>query len=143
VATDEAGFKADFKKDLVEQFPTALIWTNTDMFRAGLPDMSALWSSFFFAMELKFIRKIPKRETSKCLTHEVSGPQLDFLNKTRTNDQYSCVLIGLQDVAVLMLELKSNYTLKEILSAPRIERVGGHWKVDNIFSMIRGRSGQE
>lgn len=142
MAVDEAGFKATLKKDLVITFPTALIWTNSDMFRSGLPDMSVLWNSFFFAMELKFIRKLPKQQNSKCLGHEVSEAQLDFLAKTRSNDQYSCVIVGLQDVAVIMLELKPNYTLREVLASPRIERVSGHWKVDNVFSTIRGKFGQ-
>lgn len=138
MAVSEADFKAGFKKDLIKQYPEALIWTNTDMFRAGLPDASALWNAHFFAMELKFIRKLPTRQTSKCLTHEVSAGQLDFLRKTRENSQYSCVLIGLQDVAVLMLELKENYILQEILAAPRIERVGKGWDLRNFFNQVRG-----
>lgn len=138
MAVDEAGFKAEFKKDLMGFYPDALIWTNTDMFRAGLPDASALWNTFFFAMEFKFIRKLPKRKTSKCLGHEVTPGQLEFLQKTRSTGQYSCVIVGLQDVAVLMLDLKENYSLEEVLAAPRIERMGKFWNLKNFFDRVTG-----
>lgn len=138
MAVDEAGFKSGFKKNLIHYYPTALIWTNSDMFRAGLPDTSALWNACFFAMELKFIKTLPKRKGSKCLKHEVTAAQLDFLRRTRETGQYSCVVVGLQDVAVLMLDLKENYTLEEVLAAPRIERVGGEWKLAHFFDRVRG-----
>jgi hypothetical protein len=138
MAVDEAGFKAGFKKDLISAYPGALVWTNTDMFRGGLPDVSAVYNTYFYAMELKFIRKLPKRPDSKCLTHEVSTVQLEFLKKVRENGQHSCVIIGLQDVAVYMLDLKENYTLREVLEAPRINRSGKNWDLNQFFTDARG-----
>jgi hypothetical protein len=133
VATNESDFKAGFKKDLIAAYPTALVWTNSDMFRVGLPDMSALWDSKFFAMELKFVRKLPKRGSSKCLTHEVSAAQLEFLRRTRENRQRSAVIVGMRDVAVFIQNLKENYTLDEILGSPRILRENGAWSVKGFL----------
>lgn len=138
MAVSESDFKAGFKKDLITEYPHALVWTNSDMFRAGLPDASATWNGHFFAMEMKFVSKLPKRKESKCLKHEVSGAQLDFLNKIRLTGHYSCVLVGMSDVAALMLDLKSNYTLDELMIAPRIERVKGKWNCDHFFDRVRG-----
>lgn len=141
MAVSESDFKSDFKRDLVKAYPSALIWTNSDMFRVGLPDMSALYDRNFYAMELKFIRKLPKRGSSKCLTHEVSTSQLEFLNKTRENGQYAAVIIGLKDVAVRMDVLKENYTLDEVLAASRFVRAGGHWQLEVHFNDMRTHCG--
>jgi hypothetical protein len=141
MAQDESEFKAGFKKDLIAAYPTALIWTNSDMFRAGLPDLSALCSGSFYAMELKFIKKLPKRRSSKCLTHEVSPAQLEFLNKTRENGHYAAVIIGLKDVAVRMDKLQENYTLDEVLAASRFVRKGSNWDLCVHFNDMRARRG--
>lgn len=142
MAVDESGFKAGFKKDLMGFYPSALIWTNSDMFRAGLPDMSAMWDNCFFGMELKFIKTPPKRQTSMCLKHEVTPAQLEFLHKARANGGYSCVVIGMQDVAVFTMNLKENYTLDEVLNMTRINRLGKFWDLKFFFNSVRGYNGQ-
>jgi hypothetical protein len=138
LATDESSFKASFRKDLQAAYAHSLVWTNNDMYRVGLPDFSAVYSGNYYGVEAKFIYKLPKRGTSKVLGHEVSEAQLLFLNKVRDSGGYGCVLVGLNDVAALMFELKSNYTLDELLAAPRIARDKGAWQVHGFFEQIRG-----
>ena len=139
MATSESDFKAGFKRDLIEAYPSALIWTNSDMFRAGLPDLSVSREQAFYAIELKFVGKLPKRGESKCLRHEVTPAQVEFLNKNIANGNYSCVLIGLKDVVAVMYECKQNYTLKEVLTATRVSRVKGRWVVDSFFETMGPR----
>lgn len=141
MAVDESDFKSGFRKDLQGVHTRALIWTNNDMFRAGLPDFSVLHDGSFYAIEAKFVSALPKRATSLCLKHEVTLNQIDYINKVRDNGQYGCVLVGLADVAVVMLDIKKNYTLQELLSAPRIERAKGRWVVDKFLDLIRGVRG--
>jgi hypothetical protein len=139
MAVDESSFKTSFRKSLKEHFGSeVMVWTNNDMFRIGLPDFSATFRGSFFAVEAKFIKELPKRGSSKVLTHEVSEAQLSFLRGIRETGCFSAVLIGLKDVAVVMLDLKSNYTRDEILAAPRIGRDRGQWQVQWFFSSILG-----
>src|SRR5277367_5844587 len=108
MATDESGFKAQFKKDLMKAHLDALVWTNSDMFRAGLPDISALNRGAYYGIELKFVKNLPKRHDSKCLKHEVTGPQITFLEGVNNSGGHACVVIGFNDVAVVMFDLKPN-----------------------------------
>lgn len=81
------------------------------------------------AVEAKFIAKLPKKKTSLVLSHTVSDAQQAFLNKTRKNGHPGIVLIGTPQAAVVMTEIKTNYTLEECMKAPRIEKVKGVWQV--------------
>lgn len=138
MATSESEFKTQFRKDLSKAYPTALVFTNNDMFRAGLPDFSVLYQGSYFAIEGKFVSELPKRMDSKVLKHEVSGPQLSFLNKTRWTGNYAAIVVGMPDVAVLIKSLAfNNLSLRDILDAPRIERVRGVWQVKDFLERVR------
>jgi hypothetical protein len=109
MAHSESGFKSEFRKALADAYKDqCAIWTNNDMFACGLPDFSALWNpmhpdathGMFFAIEAKFVKKIPARETSKVLLHDLSGIQAAFLEKVEKVDCKSVVLIGFEDIAV-------------------------------------------
>jgi hypothetical protein len=136
MATSESEFKSQFRKDLARAYPDAHVFTNNDMFRAGLPDFSVLWAGTFIGIEAKFIHELPKHNTSKCLKHEVTTSQIEFLRSARRTKNYSAILIGMPDVAVLMMELKHNYLLGEVLAAPRIERSKGAWQVGNFINLV-------
>jgi hypothetical protein len=133
MATDEAQFKADFRKDLQNEYPGANIWTNTDLLRGGLPDFCLLDCGLFVAVEAKFVTKLPKKASSKTLTHAVSGQQQEFLRKTQQAGSPAIVLIGSPQTAVVLEEIKENYTLEEVLKARRISRVNGHWQVKGFL----------
>ena len=136
MATDESGFKADFRKALKRHYPDAEVWTNNDMFRVGLPDFSVAWQGKFYAIEAKFISVMPKRKTSHCLKHEVSPAQVDFLKRIRETRNCAAVLIGMKDVAVVMPEIERNYSLEAVLQAPRIQRAGAQWDVPGFLELV-------
>lgn len=138
MATSEADFKSGFRGDLRRHYTGSLVWTNTDMFRVGLPDFSVSWNKGFWAVEAKFIKKLPKKPGSKCLNHEVSAMQCDFLKQNRVNGNGSAILIGMPDVAVVMSEIKENYTLEELMAARRVSRKCGAWNVTGFLEMVGG-----
>lgn len=134
MATSEGEFKSEFKKDLRAEYPSAVMWTNTDLIRSGLPDISILpGRKGYFAIEAKFIKSLPKRSGSKALKHDVSVPQQNFLNDVIKTGNTAIVLIGMTDVACVMREIKQNYTLDELMKAPRIEKIKGHWQVKGFL----------
>ena len=136
MATSESMFKSQFRKDLARHYHNAVVFTNNDMFTYGLPDFSVLWQARYFGVEAKFVDNLPKRGTSKCLKHEVSVPQVEFLKRARETGNHAVVLIGLPDVAVVMQEIKSNYTLDEVLQAMRFERTKGKWLVGGFLELV-------
>lgn len=141
MATSESDFNSQIRKDLKFYYPNANIWNNSDKFRSGLPDTSVLQGGHFHALEGKFVRELPKRETSKCLTHEVTASQIEFINKTRVAGGYGVIVVGMADIAVWMKEIKPNYTLAELLAAPRINRIGRSWDLSTFLQAIRFQVG--
>lgn len=134
MATNEGDFKTEFKKDLKNEYPHIVLWTNTDLIRSGLPDISvARPGGNFCAIEVKFVKSLPKKKTSKVLTHEVSIAQMNFLKSIQGTDNEACVLIGMKDVAVCMDDIQENYTLEELLSGRRYEKINGHWQLKGFF----------
>lgn len=140
MATNESEFNTQVRKDLRNAVPEVHVWNNTDKFRYGLPDTSLVFEGHYYAIEGKFVSRLPKRPTSKCLSHEVTATQQEFIRKVRGAGGYACILIGFKDVAAVMLEIKTNYTLDEVLKAPRITRSKGRWEVQPLLSIIRGIS---
>jgi hypothetical protein len=138
MATNESEFKTDFRNDLADHFKEkVLVWTNNDMYRVGLPDFSASYDGHLWAVEAKFIKNLPARGTSKTLDHEATATQLQFLRDVRKTGNFAAILIGLSNVAVVMLDLKANYTLDEVRAAPRILRAHGAWQVKEFFNIIQ------
>jgi len=152
MATNESSFKKEFRDALDKCYGTsAHIWTNNDMFRCGLPDFSALYRSKYFAVEAKYVKEPPARETSKVLDHELTAIQATFLSKTQESGGYGIVLIGFSDIAVAVPFWEwafrdripeSNITLERVkllsgrnLSFPKRK---GHWDVSNLFERIVG-----
>jgi hypothetical protein len=133
MATNEAEFKSDFRKDLENEYPNANIWTNTDLVRGGLPDFCVLDCGLFVAVEAKFIESLPKNKGSKTLKHPVSGQQQEFLRRTQQAGSPAIVLIGSPQTAVVLENIKENYTLEEVLKAKRISRINGKWQVKGFL----------
>lgn len=140
MATNESEFNTQVRKDLRDVVPNIHVWNNTDKFRFGLPDTSLVHEGCYYAIEGKFVFRLPKRATSKCLSHEVTATQQEFIRKVRLAGGYACILVGLKDVAAVMLDIKTNYTLDELLKAPRITRARGRWDVQPLLNIIRGVS---
>lgn len=140
MATNEANFKSGFKDSLVAHYKDALhIWSPSDKFRSGISDMCLSFDGRFLGIEAKFIKSVPKKNETTVLSHEVSASQISFINGLIRTKNYGFVLIGMPDVAVVMSEIKANYTLEEIKRAPRILRVGGRWDVTNFLEhCVRG-----
>ena len=155
MAHDESSFKAEFRDALEKQYgKEAVIWTNNDMFRAGLPDFSAHRMGKLYVMEAKFIRTLPARKTSKVLKHELSGIQADFLQGISRTDGAAMVLVGLEDTAIACgmdawpRELSNglpvptpNLTYGELLEFKENGHVfyKGHrgWQVQGFFEKLR------
>lgn len=140
MATDESSFKAEIRKSLDQIFQGKIQrWSNNDKFTYGLPDESVHYEGLYFPIEVKFAR-VPKRESSKCLTHEVSQSQINFIQGIRDTGGkgMGCILIGMKDVAVVMRDLQRNYTLKELREAPRISRKNGLWQLQDLFEIMKG-----
>lgn len=136
MAVNESDANASFRRDLKTFYPDACVWNNTDKYTSGLPDTSASYKGMFFAIEGKFAKTLPKKTTSKCLSHEVTGSQREFISRIRSSGNYGCVIIFMQDVAVIMLDIKENYTLQEVLEAPRVERRKGKWDLTNLLELV-------
>lgn len=157
MAMNEAGFKREFRKalELTYAGTKVAMWTNNDMFRVGLPDFSAVYDGTFYAIEAKYVKAPPARETSKVLSHELTEGQRSFLSKVDMAGGIGVVLLGFEDVAVAapyalwkdQLLCSGNITLASVrllkdkeLSFPKLK---GKWNVDTFFlrvkEAVRGR----
>lgn len=134
MASTEASFKTEFRKSLVLEYGDGIfMWSPSDKFRSGISDLLISRSSGLLGVEFKFIKSIPARETTRVLTHEVSTPQISFIENLRRTGNNGVLVIGTPDVAVVMSDLKNNYTLAEVRAAPRIEKRSGVWQVKNFY----------
>ena len=101
MATNESEFKTEFRDALEKHYGhKAEVWTSNDMFRAGIPDFNATWNSKYFSIEAKFVKKLPARDLSFVLKHELSAGQYSHLKRMYETGCYGTVLIGLTDIAV-------------------------------------------
>ena len=137
MAKDEADFKTEFRKDLQNEYPESNIWTNTDLFRGGLPDFCLLDRGLFVAVEAKFVKSLPKKASAKTLSHPVSPQQQEFLRKTQQAGSPGIVIIGSPQTAIILEEIKENYTLEEVLKARRINKENGVWQVKGFLDVWR------
>ncbi len=134
MARTEASFKTEFKDSLTRFYGDEIfMWSPSDKFRAGISDLQISCRGGLLAVEFKFIKEIPKRETTNVLIHEVSTPQIMFIKNLRRTGNNGVIIIGTPDVAVVFSDLKNNYTLSEVRAAPRIEKRGGVWQVQNFY----------
>ena len=146
MATNESDFKREFKKALSRCYgERATIWTNNDMFRCGLPDFSAVYEGKFYAVEAKFVKAPPVRDSSKVLAHELTPIQAEFLYKVQKSGGHSIVLIGFPDIAVAVPFSKwgmidnipdTNITLQQVKflrSTTGFTRQSSGWVVTDFF----------
>lgn len=141
MASNEAGFKAEFRESLLRHYGDGVhLWSPSDKFRSGIADMCISFNGKFLGVEYKFIKTVPKKPETTVLTHEVSKSQILFLDGLVRTKNHGIIVIGMPDVAVVMSEFKTNYTLQEVKAAPRILKVSGQWDVKNfIENCIEGR----
>lgn len=137
MATNEGDFKLEFKIDLKKYLPNAVIWSNSDKYTSGLPDFCIVHDKHFVAIEAKFIKELPKRATSKVLSHEVSAAQKLFLEKVLENKQAAFVVIGSPQAAVVFSKIQSNYSKEECLTTARILKNNGKWDVEGFCELWR------
>ena len=119
MATDEASFKLEFKKDVQNYLSNVLIWSASDRFTSGLPDFFILAAGRLVAIEAKFTKTLPKKKTSLVLSHEVSPAQKSFLDRVKSSGGVGLVVVGTPQAAAVFDRIQNNYTLEECLAAPR------------------------
>jgi hypothetical protein len=157
MATSESDFKREFREALNHAYgSSAVIWTNNDMFRAGLPDFSAHYNSRFYAIEAKYVKEPPVRATSKVLGHELSAIQAEFLQNIQRTGGCGVVLIGFSDIAVAVPFSEwavthgipdTNITLERVRLLGRrplgFPKVKGKWNVTGFFDLVQEASIKE
>jgi hypothetical protein len=123
------------------------------MFHSGYSDHYAVWDGDPFAIESKFVVKMPVRETSNILTrHDVTDKQREFLEDTELAGGYSVVLVGFNlemlgkkhqsAIAIPWKDFKKweVLTKQNLQTLPRewwIPKTGGSWRVAGFFDTIR------
>ena len=133
MATDEASFKLEFKRDIHGYINHhALLWSTSDRVTSGLPDFFILDNGHLVAVEAKFTKELPKKKSSLVLNHEVTPAQKLFLDKTLANKQTALVVIGTPQALVVMTDIKLNYTLEDCLAARRFVKAGSVWQLGGI-----------
>jgi len=139
VATNESAFKLEFRKSGAN-LSDFMIWPQNDMFQSGVPDMAAVYKGRHISIEAKFVSKLPARDSSKVLTHELSELQHGFLKRVSGVGALGVLLIGFDGVAVAFTgdDVKINYTVEEIKRAPRIYKLdGGKWDIKKFLEVIK------
>lgn len=133
MATDEASFKLEFKKDVREYLSgNCLVWSSSDRFTSGLPDFFILDRGHFVAVEAKFVKELPKRKSSKVLSHEVSPAQKLFLERVQANGQTGLIALGTPQALIVFERIELNYTLEDCLSAKKFLKIGGKWDLGGL-----------
>lgn len=153
MAKNESEFKTEFRKALEKHYgSSAEVWTSNDMFRAGIPDFNATWSGQYFSIEAKFVSKLPVRDLSWVLKHELSSLQYRHLKRIRDTGCHGVVLVGLTDIAVAIpiqslipekdSEIVTNiqlYYLKKLRDDGfGFAKSKGHWNVSGFFEKLSG-----
>lgn len=152
MAINEAEFKTEFRKDLEKCYGAdAEVWTSNDMFRSGIPDFNATWRSKYFSIEAKFVTKLPIRDLSLVLKHEISPLQYKHLKRMRDTGCVGVVLVGLPDIAVaipiqslvptkkdtdIVTNIQLHYLRKLREDGFGFVRSKGHWNVAGFFEKL-------
>ena len=156
MATNEAGFKLEFRRALAEKISgnpgsRCHIWTHTDAFKHGLPDFqcAVFWhhgGKGTYPMEAKFVTKVPARESSAVLKHPLSSSQYSHLVRSFRAGLFSTVVIGMPDIAICIpihmwpREGSANITLKELRAIPEkfrvLKRARGGWEIGTILETL-------
>jgi len=137
MATNESGFKQEFKKSATN-IDGLFMWAQNDRYKCGLPDIAAVYKGKHISIEAKFVTRMPQKDTSKVLQHELSDLQHVFLQHIEASGGVGVLLIGFGDVAVAFRgkDLKSNYTAEEVRQAPRIYKDGGKWDIHKFLEVL-------
>lgn len=156
---DEAQFKQDFRLSLEKSYgDDTFIWPLSDRYNVGYPDTEAVWEKNFFAIEAKYVSQVPKRDSSKLLSHELTAKQSEHLFKVYRSGNKAIILVGMKDIAVAVpyhlwpqevlpgcepgwknARAKPNITLGQI---KKIKEMGYYftkdptWKVSHFFQMF-------
>ena len=154
MATNESEFKTEFRRDLEREYGhSAQVWTSNDMFRAGIPDFNATWKSRYLSIEAKFVSKLPVRDLSLVLKHELSPLQYTHLKRIHDTGCHGVVLVGLPDIAVAIpiqsllpinpqLEIVTNIQLHFLKKLKEdgfgFVKVRGRWQVQGFFEKLTG-----
>lgn len=152
MATNESEFKSEFRKALEKHYGhEAEVWTSNDMFRSGLPDFNATWRSKYFSVEAKFVKKLPARDLSLVLKHELSAGQYQHLKRVYQTGCCGVVLVGLPDIAVaipvqsleplkkdtqIVTNIQLHYLKKLRESGLGFVKIGGQWQVSGFFERL-------
>ena len=152
MATNESEFKLEFRKSLEQEYGAlAQVWTSNDMFRAGIPDFNATWNSKYFSIEAKFVRKLPVRDLSLVLKHELSPLQYNHLKRINDTGCHGVVLVGLPDIAIaipiqsllpvktgsdIVTNIQLHFLKKLKEDGLGFVRSGGRWQVRGFFEKL-------
>jgi len=137
---DEAKFKKQLRASFLAQ--TALAqgyeWPVTDPFRTGTADFFLAVRGCVMACEAKHMKELPVRENSRVLDHPVSMEQYRFLRRYQESGSPSFVLIGVgKDAAAYTNRIQLNYTKKELMFLPRLQRLGKDlWDMGPLITIM-------
>lgn len=98
-----------------------------DKVTLGVSDFLLFCAFTSVGLEVKFVKELPMRDTSKVLTHEFSGAQLTFLESIELTGNRGYGLIGVREWDQMILipqeNMQANFTLKELKNASTIGKV--------------------
>lgn len=152
MATNESDFKVEFRKALQKHYGhTTEVWTSNDMFRSGLPDFHATWNAKYFGIEAKYVTKLPARDLSLVLKHEISAGQYNHLKRIHETGCHGVILVGLPDIAVaipiqslvstktdsaIVTNIQLHYLKKFKEDGFGFVKVRGEWQVGGFFERL-------
>lgn len=150
MANNETSFKKEFRDTTKAVYGTRVhMWNTTDLFVSGIPDTMVTFDGISIGWEAKFIKGLPQRDTSKLLTHVVSGTQMTFLENNVLAGGVGLVVVGSPDDA-LFLPVKyfdrktGNISKAEFLAAidngdtVRVQKIkrSGMWQVEGLLEHL-------
>jgi hypothetical protein len=118
------------------------VWAPADKIQNGVSDLHVLFDQFY-AIECKWVYKIPARSDSKLLQNPFTDKQLVFLRRINSVESgYGCGLIGLSNSDALLvvpsdLDVNGNITTEQAEKLFRekgkgIHRRNGVWDLSFI-----------
>jgi hypothetical protein len=150
MATDESGFRLEFRKGIKAVYPKAHVWPNSDRFTNGIADISSVVLGHFYPLEAKFVMQVPARDSTPILDHELSVNQYKFLATDLEAGGSPGVIVGFPDSFLAIPfskwpDHKMNITMVEAIHyrerGYEFKKIKGVYQCAGIFELLRRENG--
>jgi hypothetical protein len=147
MATDESGFKQELKESVQRLFSKQFSWCPTDKIQSGVTDLHIITDKFY-GIEVKFCKKIPKKDSSKLLSYGFTPKQVRFMSSlNNTSAAFGIGIVWLNATGAVLIhpsqmDVDGNISKADVTKLWReldqgISKNGKNWDIQKIMDVSK------